>query len=205
MLKRVYVASLYLALILLVGCKENAVESKEGAEAEDIQAKDQTTKDLLYALSGESQANRKYRAFAKVADQEGYPGIARLWRAAAAAEAIHAKNHMKALGMIKSTEKNLSGAVEGEQNEFTTMYPRFIKTAEEAGRKDAALSMERAFKVEQLHYKMFLADLDDLKKSMKPADTYYWVCSVCGNTVADAPQEICSICGSPKNKFFEVK
>jgi rubrerythrin len=197
MLKRV--GSLSLSLILLAGCGE-----KEKYETEDLQASDPTTRNLLYAFAGESQANRKYIAFAKVAEQEGYPGIARLWRAAAAAEGIHARNHLRVLGIVKSTEGNLQGAVEGEQDEFTTMYPKFIKTAEEAGRKDAAQSMEWAFKVEQLHYNMFLADLDELKKGEKPADAYYWVCRVCGNTVPDAPPEKCDICGSPQSKFFEI-
>lgn len=195
-----------LTLILLsTGCNGYADTAQENeAESESI-AQDQTTKDLLYAFAGESQANRKYTAFAEVADKEGYPGIARLWRAAAAAEAIHAKNHLKALGMIKSTQDNLSGAIAGEQDEFKTMYPKFIKTAEEAGKKEAATSMERAFKVEQLHFKMFSGDLADLKKGVKPADVSYWVCSVCGNTVPKKPPEKCEICGSPKDRFFEVK
>ncbi|MBS0649479.1 MAG: rubrerythrin family protein [Verrucomicrobia bacterium] len=198
MLKKV--CSLSLSLVLLTGCGEK----EKYAETEDLQARDPTTKNLLYAFAGECQANRKYLAFAKVADQEGYPGVARLWRAAAAAEAIHARNHLDVLGLVKSTEGNLQGAVEGEQDEFTTMYPKFIKTAEEAGRKDAAQSMQWAFKVEQLHYNMFLADLDELKKGENPADSNYWVCRVCGNTVPDAPPEQCDICGSPQSNFFKI-
>lgn len=195
---RTCILAMFLASTLSFACY--ADESDEKAKA-----KDQTTKDLEFALAGECEANRKYTAFAEIADQQGQPQVARLWRAAAAAEGIHAKNHMKALGMLKTTEQNLAGAVEGEQYEFNTMYPKMVKTAKEAGRKDAAQSMEWAFTVEKLHHKMFQTDLDDLKNGKRPADVSYWVCSVCGNTVAEKAPEKCNICGSLKDKFFEVK
>lgn len=200
----VAVAAVLSLFLLPAGCQKSKQTNDSETETENVGKEDQTTKDLLYALAGEGEANRKYLAFAEIAEQQGYPQVARLWRAAAAAEAIHAKNHMRALGMLNSTQENLKSAVEGEQNEFTTMYPRFIKTAEQAGRKDAAQSMEWAFKVEQLHHAMFRADLEDLMHGKKPASQVYWVCSVCGNTVAGTPPKQCNICGT-KNKFFEVK
>jgi rubrerythrin len=202
-MRKSYVLFVLAIMISLTSCQNNSEISNP--ETEEDQTSDQTTKDLRYALAGECQANRKYIAFAEIADSQGYPGIARLWRAAAAAEAIHARNHMKALGMLKSTEENLTGAVEGEQGEFSTMYPTFIATAEKAGRSDAAQSFDRAFKVEQIHYKLFLADLNELKKGEQPPAINYWVCSICGNTVPETPPNVCDICGSPKNKFFEVK
>lgn len=197
-------AAFVVSTLAITSCGTQSTDIAMETEHE-TQAQDQTTKDLEYALAGECQANRKYTAFAEIADQQGHPQVARLWRAAAAAEAIHARNHMKELGMLKSTEQNLEGAVEGEQYEFTTMYPRFIKTAEDAGKQGAARSMEWAFKVEQLHHKMFQRDLDDLKSGQRPPNVAYWVCSTCGNTVPEKAPEICPICGSPKNKFFEVK
>lgn len=165
----------------------------------------QTTKDLHEALSGEAQANRKYLAFAQIAEAQGYPQIARLWKAAAAAEAIHAKNYMEELGMLNSTEENLKNAVEGEQNEFSEMYPRFIKTAEKEGYKCAAQKMQWAYEVEQIHHKLFLKDLNDLKQGKRPKDQVYWICSVCGNTVPANPPQVCNICGAPRSKFFEIK
>ncbi len=167
--------------------------------------KEETTVNLEHALSGEGEANRKYASFAEIADKEGYPQVARLWRAASAAEGIHARNHMKVLGMLNSTKENLKNAVEGEQYEFNVMYPKFVEIARKAGRDDAAQSMEWAYKVERLHHEMFLADLKDLQEGKKPKETPYWVCSVCGNTVPGSPPEKCPICGAPKDKFFEVK
>ena len=113
---------------------------------------------------------------------------------------------MRALGMLKSTtEENLRSAVTGEQYEFQTMYPEFIKTAKEAGKPEAAKSMEYAFKVEQLHHKMFTEDLKDLEAHKQPELVSYWICSTCGNTVPKAAPETCPICGSPKSQFFESK
>ncbi len=207
-MNRNFAIPLFCGIVLaLSACQKQSRHAVATADAENekVQAEDQTTKDLMFALAGECEANRKYMAYSIIADQEGYPQIARLWRAAAAAEAIHASNHMHALDMLKTTQQNLEGAVEGEQYEFTTMYPRFIKTAKDAGRTEAAQSMEWAFEVEQLHHKMFQADLDELKKGEQPIQVAYWVCGICGNTVQKMAPEVCNICGSPKSMFFEVK
>lgn len=193
-----------LAIIGWTGVTE-AHEDSSKKDSELSENQDKTTKNLEYALTGECRANRKYLAFAEIADKEGFPAVARLWRAAAAAEAIHANNHMRVLGMLKSTEENLRSAVTGEQYEFETMYPDFIKTAKEAGKPEAAKSMEYAFKVEQMHHKMFKEDLKKLEEHKTPELTAYWICGVCGNTVPKSPPEICPICSSPKSKFFEIK
>lgn len=201
----------FISLIILVtavmGLRDLSATQVDDSEidAELIKNKDQTIKNLEYALAGECQANRKYLAFAEIATKEGYPAVATLWRAAAAAEAIHANNHMRVLGILKSTKENLISAVTGEQNEFETMYPKFIKIAKDAGNPEAAKSMEYAFKVEQLHHKMFKEDLKELEQNKKPELVAYWICGVCGNTVPKSPPEKCSICGSPKSKFFEIK
>jgi rubrerythrin len=190
-----------------IECEDLTATQVDNSEkdAELTENKDQTTKNLEYALSGECKANRKYLAYSEIAAQEGYPAVATLWRAAAAAEAIHANNHMRVLGILKSTKENLASAVTGEQYEFETMYPEFIKTAKEAGKPEAAKSMEYAFKVEQQHHKMFKEDLKKLEENKKPELVAYWICGVCGNTVPKSPPEICPICGSLKSKFFEIK
>lgn len=175
------------------------------ADEENAALKDQTTKNLESAFAGECEATKKYQIFAEIADKEGFPAVARLWRAASAAEAIHAKNHMKVLGMLKSTEENLRSAVTGEQYEFQNMYPEYIKTAKEAGNQAAATSMEYAFKVEQIHHQMFKEDLKDLEEHKKPELVTYWVCGVCGNTVSKTPPEVCPICKSPKSSFIEIQ
>jgi rubrerythrin len=208
MLKQFYAFIRLIILTLTVmGWSDIRADDNENTTKETklIENKDKTTKHLEYALSGECQANRKYLAFAEIADKEGFPAVARLWRAAAAAEAIHANNHMRVLGMLKSTEDNLRSAVTGEQYEFETMYPEFIKTAKEAEKPEAAKSMEYAFKVEKLHHQMFKEDLKELEEHKHPELVSYWICSVCGNTVPKSAPETCNICGSPKNKFFEVK
>ena len=156
------------------------------------------------SFSGEARANRKYKAFAKIADKEDYEGVAKLYRAAAAAEGIHAKNYMKLLGVLGTTKENLESSVEGEDYEFTTMYPKFIAAAKKEGNLDAAQKLEWAFKVEQKHYNYFKQDLAEIKQGKKPADVDYYVCKVCGNTLAQKPTGNCDVCGASKDQFFEV-
>jgi len=183
----------------LTSCKE------KNEKSELSEAKDQTEKNLESSLAGEGEANRKYTAYAKIADDEGLPSVARLWRAAAAAEAVHAKNYLKILGMLNDTEANLRSAVSGEQYEFSTMYPEYIKAAKEAGNAAAATNMNYAFQVEQLHFKMFEDYLSLLEEGKTPELVAYWVCGVCGNTVQKDPPKVCPICGSPQKEFSEIK
>lgn len=160
-----------------------------------------TEKNLKEAFAGESQANRKYTAFAKKADADGYPAVAKLFRAAAEAEAIHAATHLKALGAIKSTAENLQAAIEGETYEFTQMYPGFIAEAESEGVKQAGIAFRQANEAEKVHaalYKKALAGLEN------KADVEYYLCTVCGYIHEDGVPEKCPICGANPKAFKNV-
>jgi rubrerythrin len=154
---------------------------------------------LKEAFAGESQANRKYLAFAKKADQEGFPMAARLFRAAAAAETVHAHAHLKVLGGIKSTKENIKEAIEGESHEFQSMYPQMIADAKAEGNTQALRSFEYANAVEKIHAQLYQKMFDSLDNQTM-VDVY--ICPVCGMTVEGDPPEKCPVCGALK-KFFE--
>jgi len=159
-----------------------------------------TEQDLRDAFAGESQANRKYLAFAVAADKEGYPQVAKLFRAAAEAETVHAHNHLKALKGIKSTKENLLEAIAGETYEFRDMYPRMLETAQAEGDKAAERSFHYANEVEKVHAQLYRKLLDDLG-SVKETYSYY-VCPVCGYTSEKEPPDSCPVCGT-KGKMFK--
>lgn len=161
-----------------------------------------TEQNLLEAFAGESQANRKYLAFAKQADKEGYPQAAKLFRAAAEAETVHAHAHLRTLGGIKSTSENLKAAISGETAEFKEMYPAMIETSKEEGNKAAERSFTYANEVEKVHASLYQKALDTLDS---PEKTDYYVCSVCGNTVENEPLETCPVCGAKSKAFFKVE
>jgi rubrerythrin len=161
-----------------------------------------TEKDLLEAFAGESQANRRYLAFAKQADKEGYPQVAKLFRAAAEAETVHAHSHLRTLGGIKNTADNLKEAISGETHEFKNMYPAMIDDAREEGNKSAERSFRFANEVEKVHADLYQKALDNLG-SLEEVD--YYVCSVCGYTCEGEPPEKCPVCGAKSSAFFEVK
>lgn len=158
-------------------------------------------KDLLEAFAGESQANRKYLAFAKQADKEGHPQTAKLFRAAAAAETVHAHNHLRAVGGIHSTSENLKEAISGETHEFKSMYPEMIAHAKEEGQKSAERSLNYANEVEKVHAALYQKALDSLDRQ-EEAD--YYVCSVCGYTCEQEPPETCPVCQAKAKAFFKV-
>ena len=161
-----------------------------------------TEKNLQEAFAGESQANRKYLAFAKKAEAEGYKQVAKLFRAAAEAETVHALNHLKELGGIKSTKENLEAAIGGETYEFQDMYPHMIKEAEEEGSKSALRSFTYANEVEKIHAALYKKAADKLGKN---EETDYHVCQVCGNTFEGEPPDKCPICGALKKSFKKVE
>jgi rubrerythrin len=161
----------------------------------------QTEENLQEAFAGESQANRRYLAFAKKADKEGYPQVAKLFRAAAEAETVHAHAHLQALGGVKSTRENLEAAVAGETHEFNKMYPAMIAEAKEAGAKSAERSFSYANEVEQVHASLYQKALDNLDN---PESVDYHVCSVCGYTCEGEPPDKCPVCNSGKKAFFRV-
>ena len=160
-----------------------------------------TEKNLGDAFAGESQANRKYLAFAKQADQEGHKQVAKLFRAAAEAETVHAHAHLRTLGGIGKTVENLKTAIAGETHEFKKMYPEFIAEAQKEGNKAAERSFSFANEVEKIHAGLYQKALDNLGKN---AEVDYYVCSVCGMTVEKEAPEKCPVCGAAKKAFFKV-
>ena len=159
---------------------------------------------LKDAFAGESQANRKYLAFAAAADKEGFGQVARLFRAAAEAETIHAHNHLRALKGIKSTEENLKEAINGEMYEFKNMYPAMIVAAQNEGNKDAERSFNYANEVEKIHAELYSKLSQDLSASKSNSFAYY-VCPICGNTVEKEAPGICPICGTPGKMFKKIE
>lgn len=161
-----------------------------------------TLDNLAAAFAGESQANRKYVAFAKKADEDGFPQVARLFRAAAEAETVHAMNHFKAMLGIKSTKENLEAAVSGENYEVVTMYPPMIAEAEANGEKKAANSFKWAYEVEKEHEELYRAALESLGSAGEEYD--YYVCPVCGHTHRRSAPDKCPVCGTPGSRFSKV-
>ena len=160
-----------------------------------------TENNLAEAFAGESQANRKYLAFAKKADEEGLTQVAKLFRAAAAAETVHAHAHLKVLGGIGSTAENLKEAVGGETHEFTAMYPKMIEEAKEEGNNEALMSFMYANAVEKIHAGLYKKAADAMAGL---AETDYYVCNVCGNTVEGEAPDKCPVCGMDKSHFMKI-
>ena len=164
-----------------------------------------TMDNLQAAFAGESQANRRYLFFAEKADEEGHPLIARLFRAAAKSETVHARNHLEVMGGIKSIKENLGAAISGENYEFTEMYPDFIKQAKAEGNEGAERSFDYANKVEKIHHRLYGKALEALESGQKLKDEPYFVCQVCGYTVGGQAPDKCPVCGAPKEKFKKVE
>ncbi len=160
-----------------------------------------TEQDLAAAFAGESQANRKYLAFAKKAEQEGYKQIAKLFRAAAEAETIHAHNHLREMGGIKGTKENLAEAISGESYEFQKMYPEMIRDAQAEGNKGALRSFTIANEVEKVHAALYKKALDHFGGNV---ETDYVVCGVCGYTAEGEAPDVCPVCGAKKQAFKKV-
>ncbi len=159
---------------------------------------------LMQAFAGESQANRRYLAFAQQAEKEGYPQVAKLFRAAAAAETIHALAHLREAKGIGSTAENLRAAIAGETHEFKTMYPSMIGTAVIEGNKGAERSFKYANEVEKVHADLYEKALANLDKQVV-VEVDYCLCSVCGYTCENEPPEKCPVCGTKAKQFFKVE
>jgi len=156
---------------------------------------------LLQAFAGESQANRKYLAYAKQAEKEGYSQVAKLFRAVAEAETIHAHTHLKTLGKVHDTAENLKDAIGGETFEFNEMYPPMIEEAHQEGHKQAERSFTYANEVEKVHANLYKKALDNLGKH---EEVDYYVCSVCGYTCENAPPDKCPVCNAVAKAFLKV-
>ncbi len=165
-----------------------------------------STKDnLAAAFAGESQANRKYLAFAKKADEDGFAQVAKLFRAAAAAETVHAHAHLRAMDGVKSTLENLGEAVGGEEHEFKSMYPGFVTEAEAEGDRRALISFKNAMAVEEIHFNLYNAAFEAVKAGNDLTANAIHVCGVCGNTVYGEAPDKCPVCGALKAQFAEVQ
>lgn len=160
-----------------------------------------TDKNLAAAFAGESQANRKYLAFAKKADSEGHTQAAKLFRAAAEAETLHAHAHLKAMGAIKSTAENLQTAVEGETYEFESMYPDFIKIAQEENNAAAVRTFTMANEAEKVHAELYKKALANIASG----ESYdYYLCTVCGHIAEKEAPEKCPICGAKTQAYKNI-
>ncbi|MBN2644768.1 MAG: rubrerythrin family protein [Desulfuromonadaceae bacterium] len=162
-----------------------------------------TTEHLKEAFSGESQANQKYRAFAKQAEKEGFTNIAKLFRTTAEAERIHAEGHLKALDMIASTAANLQSAIEGETHEFTEMYPPMVEQAIAEGHK-AKTMFKFAVDAEKVHAEIYARALEAVKAGKDLETCEFYLCPICGFIELGAPPEQCPICGAKAKAFCQI-
>jgi rubrerythrin len=163
-----------------------------------------TNENLKNAFAGESQANRKYLAFAKKAEADGYPQVARLFRAAAEAETVHAHAHLRVMDGIKGTAENLEVAIDGEGFEFQEMYPEYVAVAEQEGNKRAVRSFKYALAVEEVHHELYEEALKAVLEGRDLPEARIFVCPVCGNTVIGEAPDRCPVCNTVKDRFFEV-
>lgn len=161
-----------------------------------------TMKNLKEAFAGESQANRKYLAFAAQAEKDGFLQVAKLFRAAAEAETVHAHSHLRAMEGIRSTQENLIDAIAGETHEFKSMYPQMIAEAEGEGSARALRSFKFANEVEKVHAGLYQKALDTLGDSVEPFD--YFICPVCGHTVERGAPDVCIVCGAKGSVFVRI-
>ena len=164
-----------------------------------------TQENLAAAFAGESQANRKYLAFARKAEVDGLPQLAKLFRATAEAETIHAHAHLKAMDGIKSSVENLKTAIEGEAHEFKEMYPQFLDQARNEGNQKAEFSFAYALAVEEIHHGLYEKALAAVEAGNDLPDADIYVCPVCGNTVEGQVPDMCPVCSVPGKKFTKIE
>ncbi|EGB15503.1 Rubrerythrin [Pseudodesulfovibrio mercurii] len=161
-----------------------------------------TMENLKAAFAGESQANRKYLAYAEKADAEGKPGVAKLFRAAAAAETIHAHAHLRLMKGVGTTEENLKDAIAGETYEFKSMYPEMMEDAKAEGENAILRYFGFANEAEKVHAELYAEALEDPDKF---ADAEFYICSVCGHTMNGEPTDKCPICGAAVKAYRKVE
>ncbi len=164
-----------------------------------------TAENLQQAFAGESQANRKYLAFAAKAQAEGFGQVARVFRAAAHAETVHAHAHLRAMKGVGGTTENLRAAIAGEAYEFQSMYPAFLREAQAEGDPAAIASFRNALAVEEVHHALYTQALSAVQGGKDLPEAAIFVCPVCGHTVSGAAPDRCPVCGAAKNRYEEVK
>lgn len=178
---------------------EKLLEAFNKNEEDKNMSENKTLKNLMAAFTGEAEANRKYTAYAKKAEKDGNLNAAKLFRAAADAETIHALKHFEVAGKIGSTADNLKDGVKGETYEYKEMYPDFVKEAESEGNKAAQMSFTFAMKAEEVHAGLYQEALENLDQT---EEVFYYLCPVCGNIEKFVPEK-CSVCGVPGAKFIK--
>jgi rubrerythrin len=160
---------------------------------------------LQQAFAGESQANRRYLAFAKKAEEEGFPQIAKVFRVVAEAEAIHARDHLKLIGEVKSTTENVDIAIHGEAHEFKRMYPEMIETAQGENNSEAVKAFRYAKDVEEEHHSLFERALMYAREGKDVPMVDIYLCPVCGNPAEQSPPDKCKICGTAGSRFMKIE
>ncbi len=163
-----------------------------------------TLSSLKEAFAGESQANQKYRAFAKKAEQEGFPNIARLFRTTAEAERIHAEGHLNSLDAVGSTSRNLQAAIDGETYEYKEMYPPMLREAEAEGHR-AKRMFGYAVRAEEVHARLYKIALEAVQRGEDLSETNFYLCPVCGHIELGNPPQSCPICNAKGEKFILVQ
>ncbi|HPX73105.1 MAG TPA: rubrerythrin family protein [Methanoregulaceae archaeon] len=164
-----------------------------------------TMENAMEAYAGESQANRKYSAFADQAESEGFKNIARLFKAASEAEAVHAKKLLKAMGKIRTTKENIQGSISGETHEYTEMYPAFVKEAEAEKKSDVALVFTYAMKAEEVHANLYREAMNSLNHNQDMSNRSVILCPVCGNIFLGQAPEKCPICNAVRKVFKTIE
>jgi len=162
-----------------------------------------TEDNLKDAFAGESQAHMKYLAFANKAEEEGRPNTARLFKAVAYAEQVHATGHFNKLGLLGGTVDNLQEAIDGEIFEVEEMYPAFRAVAELQGEKGALQSIKFAFEAEKIHAGMYQKAKQDVESGNDVKLDAVYVCPVCGHTVEGQAPDRCPVCGATRDKFVK--
>lgn len=162
-----------------------------------------TKENLKEAFAGESQANQKYRAFAKKAERDGFPNIAKLFNTAAEAERIHAEGHLGALEGIGTTIENLKAAIDGETYEYKEMYPPMLEQAEAENHK-AKRMFKYAVDAEDVHAQLYKLALAAAEQGKDLEVTDFYLCPVCGHIEFGKPEENCPICGTLASKYVKV-
>jgi rubrerythrin len=162
-----------------------------------------TIDNLQESFAGESQANQKYRAFAKKAEQEGFPNIARLFRTTAEAERIHAEGHLRAQDGIASTATNLQSAIDGETYEYTTMYPPMLAQAQAGGHR-AKLMFGYAVQAEAVHAELYKRALEAVQQGKDLTELKFYLCPICGHIEFGVPPATCPTCGTAGARFVQV-
>jgi rubrerythrin len=163
--------------------------------------KEMTKGNLQAAFAGESQAHMKYLVFADLAEREGFPNVARLFRAASFSEQMHATAHLRALSGSGPTVQNLEAAIGGETFEVNEMYPAYLATAQAQEEKGAIVSMQRALEAEKIHAQLYTRAKESAEAKKDLDLSAVFVCEVCGYTIEGTAPDKCPICGAPAKRF----